>query len=77
MRFRVDKKLSEKQLDKALLEQAKIYCSMVLINGSMSGLALAEQRKMMQYYEAWVEEINAGGVVVLPGQTKLALEYFD
>lgn len=66
MRFRVDKNLSLKQLDQLLLEHSKLYCAEVLNTGAMSGPALAQQRIVMQYYEA-LEEKRIESTTV-PGQ---------
>lgn len=66
MRFRVDKNLSEKQLNALILEQAKLYCTEVLKTGSMSGASLGIQRVLIQYYEALEEKKEESDV--LPGQ---------
>ncbi len=66
MRFRVDKNLSLKQLDQLLLEHSKLYCAEVLKTGCMSGPALAQQRIVMQYYEALEEKRIEP--TTLPGQ---------
>ena len=66
MRFRVEKNLPEKELNALMLEQAKVYCAEVLKTGAMSGPALAQQRILLQYYEAFEDKKVESNV--LPGQ---------
>lgn len=70
MRFRVDKKLSVPEMEKEFLNHARMYCDQVLETGFMSSAALAKQRSMLQYHEAWLER-NKVETTVLPGQMTL------
>lgn len=70
MKFRVDKNLSVKKMEALFTEQAHMYCDQVLAKGCMATDALAVQRVMMQYHEAWLEK-QQPEITVLPGQTKM------
>lgn len=72
MRFRVDKKISHKQLEKEFVERAREYCDEVLATGCTSSNALSKQRYMMQYHEEWLERTRVfDSGVLLPGQINM------